>query len=101
MSTAEQPSEEVKKNAMEKVAQIKIYQLYLLAEVINLATTRGAFKGNELSYVGALFDTLTKGVDQAFQIAKDELAAVKDEVPEPITSSMKNVKIHDDGVTKV
>ena len=40
-------TEEIKKNAMEKVAQVKIYQLFLIAEVINLASTRGAFKGSE------------------------------------------------------
>ena len=49
MSTGvkEEVSEEVKKLAFEKMCQIKIYQIYLLAEVINLASTRGAFKGNE------------------------------------------------------
>ena len=73
-----EPSEEVKRLGFEKVAQVKIYQLFLLAEVINLASVRGAFKGAELSHVGALFDTLTGGVDRAFQMAKDELDKVND-----------------------
>jgi len=94
MSTPEQPSEEVKKAGFEKVAQIKIYQLYLIAEVINLASTRGAFRGNELSHVGALFDTLTKGVDQAFKIASEEIEAAK--TVEPVTTGLKTVKITDD-----
>jgi len=79
-------SEEVKKLAMEKVAQIKIYQLFLLAEVINLASTRGAFRGPELSHVGTLYDTLSKGIDQAVQLAKEDLAK---------TEEIKNIKIVD------
>jgi hypothetical protein len=78
MSKPVEPSEEVKKLAFEKVAQVKIYQLFLLAEVINLASVRGAFKGAELSHVGALFDTLTTGVDKAFQLAKDDLDKVNE-----------------------
>ncbi len=73
-----EPSEEVKKLAFEKLAQVKIYQLFLIAEVINLASVRGAFKGPELSHVGALFDTLTTGIDKAFQVAKDELDKVNE-----------------------
>ena len=90
MSTLEQPSpisDEVKTKAFEKICQVRIYQLFQLAEALNLASTRGAFKGNELSYVGGLFDTLTKGIDQAFKIAKDEVEAAKAQAPvsQPVT----------------
>ena len=105
MSTPEQPSEAVKKVAFEKVCQVRIYQLFQLAEVLNLASARGAFRGNELSHVGALFDTLTKAVDQAFKMAKEEVESPL-EVPQvtnpvaKLATGMKNVKIADD-VTKV
>jgi len=69
-------SEEVKKLAFEKNAQVKIYQLYLLTEIINLASIRGAFKGPELSQVGALFDTLSTGINKAYEIAKEELKSL-------------------------
>jgi hypothetical protein len=82
-----EPSEEVKKLAFEKVAQIKIYQLFLLAEVINLASSRGAFRGAELSHVGALFDTLSSGVDKAFQLAKEDLGKVGNEKAEAATAT--------------
>ena len=81
---SDQPSEEVKKIAFEKNCQIKIYQIYLLAEVINLASTRGAFKGPELSHVGALFDTLTSGVDKAFKMAKEDLEKVSSDKVEKL-----------------
>lgn len=73
----EPPSEEVKKIAFEKIAQIKIYQLFLIAEVINLASARGAFRGPELSHVGALFDTISTGIDQSFKLAQDEIEKAK------------------------
>lgn len=76
MSTQTEPTEEVKKLAFEKVANIKIYQLFLLAEVINLASIRGAFKGAELSHVGALYDTLNAGIEKSFQLAKEDLDKV-------------------------
>lgn len=73
----EKYSEEVKKNAFEKTANIKIYQLYLILDIINLASTRGAFVGKELSHVGSVFDIINTGVEKAFQMSKDELDKVK------------------------
>jgi hypothetical protein len=74
-------SEEVKKMAFEKVASIKIYQLHLLTEIINLASSRGSFRGAELSHVGTLFDTLTTGIDKAMQMSKEDLAKVAEKLP--------------------
>lgn len=67
------PTDEEKKVAFEMSATVKIYQLYQLAEVLNLASTRGAFRGPEMSHVGSLFDNLSLGVDKAFKLAKEQL----------------------------
>ncbi len=72
-------SEEVKKIAIEKIAHVKIYQLNLIVEIINLASTRGAFKGEELSHVGALYDTLVSGINRALELAKEDLEKVSEE----------------------
>lgn len=39
-------------------ATLSLNDLGVLANIINLATTRGAFKANELSSVGAAYDKL-------------------------------------------
>ncbi len=67
-------TEEEKKVAYEKVAQIKIYQLHLIKEILDIASTRGAFKANEFSHVGSVYDTIKVGIDKAFQYAKEEIA---------------------------
>jgi hypothetical protein len=69
-------NDDVKKIAFEKVAQVRIYQLHLMAQVIDLAMTRGAFRGQEASQIGALFDTLATGVNKAFDLAEDEIKKV-------------------------
>lgn len=38
---------------------ISLNELQLLANIVDLATQRGAFRGNELSQVGAVYDRLT------------------------------------------
>lgn len=73
MSTLRTVSDEVKKTAFEKTAQVKIYQLHLMAQVIDLAMSRGAFRGAEASQVGALFDTLVTGINKAYDISEEEL----------------------------
>ncbi len=73
MSGIRQVSDEVKKLGSEKVAQVRIYQLHLMAQVIDLAMSRGAFRGPEASQIGALFDTLVSGVNKAYDITEDEI----------------------------
>lgn len=75
MST-EKYSDEVKKLAYEKTANIKIYQLHLILEIINLASSRGAFAGKELSHIGSVYDILNTGVERALQISKEDLDKV-------------------------
>jgi hypothetical protein len=72
----EKYSEEVKKLAYEKTASIKIYQLHLILEIINLASSRGSFSGKELSHVGSVYDTLNSGVEMAFKMSKEDLDKV-------------------------
>jgi len=66
-------TDEIKKVAHEKIAQVKIYQLHLMAHVIDLAISRGAFKGSEASQIGALFDTLAVGINKAYEIAEEDI----------------------------
>ncbi len=72
----EKYSDEVKKLAYEKTANIKIYQLHLILEIINLASSRGAFAGKELSHIGSVYDILNTGVERALQISKEDLDKV-------------------------
>jgi len=71
MSNTTQPTDAEKKKAFEMKAELSVYQLYQIAEIINLASTRGSFKGSELSHVGTIFDNLTVGIDKAFKIARE------------------------------
>lgn len=77
MSGIRPATDEVKKIAFEKLAQVRIYQLHLLAQVLDLALRRGAFGGSEASQVGALFDTLSGAVNKAYDITEDELKKVE------------------------
>ena len=57
---AEQEEVSVEVAAPEEAPQatLSLNDLGVLANIINLATTRGAFKANELSSVGAAYDKL-------------------------------------------
>ena len=75
--------EEVKKIAFEKVAQVRIYQLYLIIQIIDLAYSRGAFKGAEASQIGAIYDSFLAGVNKAFEVAEEEIkkAQLAEQIP--------------------
>jgi hypothetical protein len=78
MSVIRPVNDDVKKIAFEKVAQVRIYQLHLMAQVIDLAMKRGAFVASEASQIGALFDTLAAGVNKAYDITEKELRESKE-----------------------
>jgi hypothetical protein len=82
------PSEEEQKKAFEMKAEVKIYNLFQAAKIINLASTRGAFRGDELSHVGSIFDSFTSGVDKALKIAKEEIEKEKSSQP---TTSLETI----------
>jgi len=59
------------------VESISLVDLNSLAQIIDLASTRGAFRGGELEPVGALFNKLTKflgSVKDAQDAAQQETA---------------------------
>ena len=46
------------------IDSISLQDLQVLANVVDLATQRGAFRGNELTQVGAVFDKLSGFLQQ-------------------------------------
>ena len=54
--------------------QITIVDLDTIKNVIDLACTRGAFRGTELTEVGAVFDKLTAFLDAVVDQAKAQEA---------------------------
>lgn len=68
---------------------IGLQDLQLLAQIVDLSTQRGAFRGNELTQVGLVFDKLTAFLNHvaAEQQAKAEANAESEEAPaeEPAT----------------
>jgi hypothetical protein len=60
---------------------ISLQDLGLLAQIVDLATQRGAFRGNELSQVGGIYDKLTSFLT-AVQEQQDANAEASGEAPE-------------------
>ena len=56
------------------VESISLVDLNSLAQIIDLASSRGAFRGNELEPVGALYNKLTNFL-ASVKAAQDEAAA--------------------------
>ena len=81
MSGIRPVNDDIKKIAFEKIAQVRIYQLHLMAQIIDLAMSRGAFRGPEASQIGALFDSLATGVNRAYDISEDEIKKANDKLP--------------------
>jgi pyrroloquinoline quinone (PQQ) biosynthesis protein C len=50
-------------NTTDNSQQITIADLNLLKNIVDLASTRGAFRGTELSQVGQVYDKLTAFLD--------------------------------------
>ena len=59
---------------MENNTQITIADLDTIKNVIDLACTRGAFRGTEISQVGAVFDKLTTFLNAVIEQAKAQEA---------------------------
>jgi hypothetical protein len=59
---------------MENTTQITIADLDTVKNIINLAATRGAFRGEELSQVGTVYDKLTAFLDAVIEQAKAQEA---------------------------
>ncbi len=63
-------TEEDKKRVLEKNATIKLDTVFQIIKCLDVASNRGAFRGNELSFVGSVYDTINNGLTKAFE---DEL----------------------------
>jgi hypothetical protein len=55
---------------MENTTQITVADLDTIKNIINLASTRGAFRGEELTQVGAVYDKLTAFLEAVIAQAK-------------------------------
>lgn len=60
---------------MDNNTQITIADLDTIKNIIDLACTRGAFRGAEISQVGAVFDKLTAFLDTVIAQAKAQQEA--------------------------
>jgi len=54
----EQPENQTAPEAAEAPESISLTDLQLLLQIVDLASSRGAFRGAELTQVGAIFDKL-------------------------------------------
>ena len=64
---------------MENTQQITIADLDTIKNIIDLACTRGAFRGGEVSQVGAVFDKLSAFLDAVIEQAKAQEQANAEE----------------------
>ena len=55
----EEAVEEVQQTDAPEDTSISLNDLQVLSNIVDLATQRGAFRGNELTQVGAVFDKLS------------------------------------------
>lgn len=56
-----------KKIVFNREAKVKIYTLYQLCKIIDLAMKRGAFRANEASLIGLFYDIIYKSIKEAFE----------------------------------
>ena len=68
---------------MENNTQITIADLDTIKNIIDLACTRGAFRGAEVSQVGVVFDKLTAFLTQVIEQAKAQEQANAEQPSEP------------------
>jgi pyrroloquinoline quinone (PQQ) biosynthesis protein C len=59
---------------MENNTQITVADLDSVKNIINLASTRGAFRGEELSQVGTVYDKLSAFLEAVIEQAKAQEA---------------------------
>ena len=60
---------------MENTTQITVADLDTIKNIIDLACTRGAFRGGEISQVGAVFDKLTAFLEAVIAQAQAQESA--------------------------
>ena len=61
---------------------ISLQDLQVLANIVDLASQRGAFRGNELTQVGAVFDKLSAFLAQVAAAQAEQAEGEEGEAPE-------------------
>jgi hypothetical protein len=75
-------SKEEQQEAYKNIAQVRIFTLAQIMKIINTAQTRGAFQASEMTFVGSIYDSISKGVNQAMLKAREDLT--EEQVPEKV-----------------
>ena len=70
--------------------QITVVDLDLLRNIVDLATSRGAFRGAELTQVGEVYDKLTKFLEAVVAQAQAQEAS---NLVEPVTEVIDGGKL--------
>lgn len=76
-AVAEQPEVNTDENTVTD-SSISLNDLQTLANIVDLASQRGAFRGNELTQVGAVFDKLSSFLQQ---VAEAQASAQGENAP--------------------
>ena len=71
--------------------------LNLIKEIIDISTSRGAFRGAELSQIGAVYDSINSGLEKGFELTKKDL----DKVAVVPVETRKDSKILEEEGTRV
>lgn len=72
---ADKLTEDDKQAILDKEAVVKLHTVANIIKCIDAACQRGAFKGDEMSFVGTIRDTLNNGVQKATQVYLEEKKA--------------------------
>jgi hypothetical protein len=75
-------TDEQRQEVLEKQVVTKISVLAQICKIIEGCTQRGAFKAEESSYVGGIYDALNKVVNDATKQVMEESVTVEDKVVE-------------------
>ncbi len=78
----EQPTAEAAQQPAKAAPDLNLNDLTAMRNLIDVVTQRGAFKANELSSVGVLFDKLNAFLDAANQAQQAQQAAAAPEQPQ-------------------
>ena len=66
---------------VDQAESISLQELQVLAQVVDLASQRGAFRGNELSQVGAVYDRLSSFLSAVAPQQEEAAEAQEGEAP--------------------
>ena len=64
---------EEQQEAYKNIAKVRVYTLAQIMKIINTASTRGAFQAGEMTLIGSVYDSLSKGVSAAMEAAREDI----------------------------